>query len=100
MKYTVFTKEEIAEKLTGIQNWNLINQAIEKDFLLKNFSEALAFIVQIGIESEKLNHHPEILNVYNKVKIRLNTHDANGITDLDFKLANKIDHAFQKYQSA
>ncbi len=88
---TVYSNEEIAEKLKEFQNWNLQHGAIEKDFVLKNFSEALAFIVQIGIEAEKMDHHPEIYNVYNKVKIRLNTHSAKGITDLDFKLAKKIE---------
>ena len=97
MKYTVYNSDEISEQLSAIENWSLTNAAIEKDFLLKNFSEALGFIVQIGIEAEKLNHHPEIFNVYNKVKIRLNTHDAQGITDFDFKLAKKIDSAFKKY---
>lgn len=93
---TVYSNEEITEKLKVLQNWNLNNGAIERDFILKSFSAALAFIVQIGIEAEKMDHHPEIFNVYNKVKIRLNTHSVKGITDLDFDLAKKIEACYIK----
>ncbi|PKP15860.1 MAG: 4a-hydroxytetrahydrobiopterin dehydratase, partial [Bacteroidetes bacterium HGW-Bacteroidetes-23] len=53
--------------------------------------KALAFIVQIGIFAEKQNHHPEIKNVYNKVSLRLTTHDSDGVTEKDIKLALAID---------
>ncbi len=53
---------------------------------------ALGFIVQVGLAAEKQNHHPELLNVYNKVTIRLNTHDANGVTKKDVDLAIAIDN--------
>ncbi|MCC7029615.1 MAG: 4a-hydroxytetrahydrobiopterin dehydratase [Chitinophagaceae bacterium] len=94
----VYSSQAIMEKLNDFPQWKLISEAIERDFVFKNFSEALAFIVQIGIAAEKMNHHPEIFNVYNKVKIRLNTHSVQGITDLDFDLAKKIDAAFVKFQ--
>lgn len=59
---------------------------------MKSFADSIAFIVKIGIESEKLDHHPDILlHGWNKVKIILSTHSVGGITDNDFKLANKID---------
>ena len=51
----------------------------------------MGFIVQVGVLAEKANHYPEFFNVYNKVHIRLITHDANGITDKDFDLASSID---------
>lgn len=88
------TQEEIQEKMLEIQNWQLINNAIEKDYVFKNFAQALSFIVRIGIESEKINHHPEIFNIYNKIKIRISTHDVQALTNLDFGLAKKIDAAF------
>ncbi len=86
------TYSEIEAKpfLECLKDWEFKNSAIEKNFKFKNFSEALAFIVQVGILAEKANHHPEIFNVYNKVQIRLNTHDSNGVTEKDFDLANKI----------
>ena len=75
-----------------VKDWCYINESIEKLFEFKDFSQALSFIVKVGVLAEKLNHHPEIINIYNKVTLRIYTHDANGITEKDFKLANGIDN--------
>lgn len=87
----VYTELEVREKLLNLKNWNLISGALQKDFLFKNFNQALAFIVQIGLLAEQADHHPEIINVYNKVQLRLNTHSVNGITQQDVDLAFEID---------
>ena len=73
--------------------WNYISEtdSITKSFKFKNFIEALGWIVEVGLISEKLNHHPEIHNVYNRVSITLTTHSAKGLTNLDFRLAKRID---------
>ena len=86
-----FTEKTIQAELEQLTNWKFKNNSIERDFAFKNFSEALAFIVQTGILAEKQNHHPEIKNVYNKVSLRLHTHDSNGVTEKDVKLASAID---------
>ena len=86
-----FNELEIKSELKNFENWKLIDKAIERNFVFEDFSESLAFIVRVGIASENANHHPEIQNVYNKVKLRLSTHDSNGITQKDFDLASKID---------
>ena len=80
--------------LKDLKDWKFNDNGIEKKFLFKNFSEALGFIVQVGILAEKHGHHPELFNVYNKVNIRLSTHDANGLTDKDFNLAKAIEMLF------
>ena len=85
-----YSETEAEPFLVNLKDWEFKNNAIEKNFKFKNFSDALAFIVQVGLLAEKANHHPEIFNVYNKVQIRLTTHDANGVTDKDFELANRI----------
>ena len=82
-----YSETEAKPFLENLKDWEFKNNAIEKNFKFKNFSESLAFIVQVGLLAEKANHHPEIFNVYNKVQIRLTTHDANGVTDKDFDLA-------------
>ena len=87
----IFTKETIENELQYLDKWQFINNAIEKKFLFLNFTQALGFIVQVGVLSEKQNHHPELFNVYNKVTIRINTHDAGGVTQKDFELAKAID---------
>lgn len=84
--------EKTAESLLSeLNNWTFTKDGIEKQFQFKDFNQALAFIVQVGLLAEKHNHHPELFNVYNKVTIRLTTHDANGVTFKDFDLANAIE---------
>ncbi|SHG71312.1 4a-hydroxytetrahydrobiopterin dehydratase [Flavobacterium micromati] len=86
-----YSKESVQEVLKGLNNWEFNNNGIEKDFKFKNFTEALGFIVQVGVNAEKNNHHPELFNVYNKVTIRLTTHDADGVTEKDIDLAKAIE---------
>ncbi|MFE3846657.1 4a-hydroxytetrahydrobiopterin dehydratase [Flavobacterium sp. LB3P45] len=86
-----YTDENIQSQLKDLNDWQFIGNAIEKKFKFLDFTQALGFIVQVGLMAEKRNHHPELLNVYNKVSIRLNTHDADGVTEKDFDLAKAID---------
>ncbi len=85
------SKEIIDKELKSVKDWSFVNNAIEKKFQFKDFVSALGFIVQVGLLAEKKNHHPELFNVYNKVTIRLSTHDAGGVTNKDFELAKAID---------
>lgn len=86
-----YSNIEIQAALKFLNNWILKEDKIEKQFQFKDFSEALAFIVRIGVLAEKQNHHPELYNVYNKVTIALTTHDVNGLSDKDFLMATSID---------
>jgi 4a-hydroxytetrahydrobiopterin dehydratase len=75
-----------------MSNWKEENNALHGRFEFKDFSEAFAFMTRVALAAEKMNHHPEWKNVYNKVTIKLNTHDAGDIvTDKDHKLAAHID---------
>ena len=65
--------------------------AIEKKFKFKTFTQAWGFMTQAAIQAEKINHHPEWFNVYNRVEVRLTTHDKGGISALDVKLAGIMD---------
>lgn len=85
-----FNSEESKPFLEKLENWHFVDNAIQRNFKFKNFSESLAFIIQVGLLAEKSNHHSEILNSYNKVQLRLTTHDFNGITQKDFDLAGAI----------
>jgi 4a-hydroxytetrahydrobiopterin dehydratase len=65
---------------------------LERVYVFKNFAEAKEFISKVAVVAEKMNHHPTIINTYNKVTLQLNTHDAkNTITELDIKLSKEID---------
>ncbi len=72
--------------------WKEENNQLTKTFIFDNFIEAFGFMTKVAFLAEKMNHHPEWTNVYNKVIIKLNTHDAgNIITDKDYNLAKSID---------
>lgn len=83
-------KETINNELLNFSDWCFKDGSLEKKFVFKDFKQALGFMVQVGLLAEKKNHHPELFNVYNKITIRLNTHDAKGVTDKDFDLAKDI----------
>ncbi|MEO0527749.1 MAG: 4a-hydroxytetrahydrobiopterin dehydratase [Bacteroidota bacterium] len=85
------SEEQIVKKLNTLNGWQYIDGAIENSFTFHNFKEAFATMTRIAFECEAQNHHPDWSNVYNSLKIRLNTHDANGITQNDFDLALMID---------
>ncbi|MFT5595333.1 MAG: 4a-hydroxytetrahydrobiopterin dehydratase [Flammeovirgaceae bacterium] len=75
-----------------MSNWKEENNKLTRQFEFKDFSEAFAFMTRVAIEAERIGHHPEWNNVYNKVEINLSTHDAgNTVTEKDRKLAERID---------
>ena len=81
----------IAVALEDLHGWKFQRDALTKTFIFGNFREALSFMVRAGFEAEAMNHHPEWTNVYNRVVIRLNTHDAGDkVTAKDVALARKI----------
>lgn len=86
--------EEINKKLHALSNWRVSpnGRALQKNFIFKDFTEAFGFMYQAAIEIEKIDHHPEWSNTYNKVCVNLTTHKDGGITNLDFKLASIMDN--------
>ncbi len=81
------------DALAELTDWGQVKDrdAIEKSFKFKSFSEAWGFMNRVALAAEKLNHHPEWSNVYNRVDILLSTHDCGGLSELDIKLAKRID---------
>ncbi|XP_044011742.1 probable pterin-4-alpha-carbinolamine dehydratase [Aphidius gifuensis] len=65
--------------------------AIYKEFLFKDFNEAFGFMTRVALKAEKMDHHPEWFNVYNKVNVTLSSHDVNGLSQRDIKMAHFID---------
>lgn len=83
---------QIHEALNSLEGWEFGDDEISKEFNFQDFSEALGFIVRVGLEAEKQVHHPNLFNVYNTVKITLNTHDAGDkVTQKDLDLAKAIE---------
>jgi 4a-hydroxytetrahydrobiopterin dehydratase len=87
------TADERAAALTELSGWQLVEgrDAIQRSFKFKNFNEAWGFMNRVALMAEKQDHHPEWFNVYNRVDILLNTHDCNGLSQRDVKLAKGID---------
>ncbi|MFN3547374.1 MAG: 4a-hydroxytetrahydrobiopterin dehydratase [Mesorhizobium sp.] len=83
----------IKQALAELDGWGLVDgrSAIAKTFTFRNFSEAFGFMTRTALAAEKMDHHPEWSNVYKTVHVTLSTHDADGVTDLDVKLARKMD---------
>ena len=79
--------EQIKEKLKELQGWELVNGKLHKEFQFKDFNQAFGFMTRAALHAEKMDHHPEWFNVYNKLKVDLMTHDTGGITENDIKLA-------------
>lgn len=88
-----FDSKQIELKKLQTTGWNLVDgrDAIMKIYLFKDFISAFGFMTKVAIYTEKLNHHPEWFNVYNKVGVTLSTHDCGGISKLDIELANIMD---------
>ncbi len=95
MKQPKLSDTVIAERLAELENWQLTDdgKAITKSISFGNFVEAFAFMTQSALVAERMNHHPEWSNVYRRVDILLTTHDSDGLTELDFKLAAAMDKA-------
>ena len=76
------------------EGWTATETTIAKEFKFRNFVTAWGWMTSVALWAEKLNHHPEWSNVYNRVNVTLTTHDTGGLTDLDVKLARKMDALF------
>jgi 4a-hydroxytetrahydrobiopterin dehydratase len=87
------TAEERAAALAALPHWRLVEgrEAIARSFRFKDFSEAWGFMARAALVAERLDHHPEWFNVWNRVEVTLATHDAGGLTELDVQLAQAMD---------
>ncbi|MBK6738422.1 MAG: 4a-hydroxytetrahydrobiopterin dehydratase [Haliea sp.] len=82
--------QDINKQLAQLDGWSLHDDKLQRQFVFRNFVEAFGFMSQVALLAEAMDHHPEWSNVYNRVKIELTTHDAGGITQRDFTLAQRI----------
>ena len=99
-KYKILSEAEIASELTNLKDWTYKSPNIEASFVFKTFRDAISFIVQIAIEAEVVNHHPEFHNSYNRVSFSFCTHDAgHKVTDLDIATASRISALAKRFQS-
>ena len=88
------SESNIEEELKKLSGWSLKNDKLHKEFQFDNFNQAFGFMTRAAMEIEKMNHHPEWFNVYNRITVELTTHDASGITDNDVNLARILNSLF------
>ena len=86
----VLPDDQIKAELRDLKGWSLQNGKLYKEFVFDDFTEAFGFMTKAALHAEKMNHHPEWLNVYNRLSVYLTTHDAGGITANDIKLARTL----------
>jgi 4a-hydroxytetrahydrobiopterin dehydratase len=86
-------KMPIEDALSALPLWHAATakEAISRSFVFKDFSQAFGFMTQAALAAERMDHHPEWFNVYNKVEVTLTTHDAGGVTALDLEMARLMD---------
>lgn len=85
------SQDAIDSALAKLPGWSLADGMLHKTFTFKNFGEALAWMVRVGLEAEKLDHHPDWCNSWNKVHVHLLTHSVDALSELDVELAMKMD---------
>lgn len=85
------TPTAVDSKLAALPDWSLHSDKLYRRFVFADFVEAFGFMSRVALLAERIDHHPEWSNVYNRVDIYLTTHDASGITERDFDLARHID---------
>ncbi|MBC7521208.1 MAG: 4a-hydroxytetrahydrobiopterin dehydratase [Sandarakinorhabdus sp.] len=85
------TPDEITAAMADVPGWTLNGDGIDRRYVFADFVQAFGFMARVALLAEKADHHPEWSNVYNRVDIRLTTHDAGGLSTRDFALARAID---------
>ena len=92
----VMSTDEITRALDGLANWAYDGDALVKKFTFDDFAAAIDFMAAARPQIDELNHHPEWTNVYNRVDVRLNSHDVGGVTERDFTLARLLDEVYRE----
>lgn len=91
MSVEKLTPQQIEDGLARLAAWELRDGKLHRELKFKNFVQAWGFMTQVAILAETMDHHPEWFNVYSKVNIDLTTHEAGGLSQRDFELAQQID---------
>jgi len=96
MRPAKLTEQELGAALASLPGWTLAAGKLHRDYRFPDFTHAFGFMATAATAIERMNHHPEWSNVYNKVSVDLTTHDAGGVTSFDVDLARLLDTFAQK----
>jgi 4a-hydroxytetrahydrobiopterin dehydratase len=98
MRPKKLSPDEVQQSLGSLPHWRIADSKLHRVFNFPDFAHAFGFMTVAAFRIEKMDHHPEWLNVYNRVTVDLTTHDAGGITEYDLKLAQALDEIAEKFQ--
>ena len=90
---TPLTEDAIVERLPGIPRWERRGRTLHRELSFRDFTEAWGFMSMVALVAERLNHHPDWSNAWNKVVLDVSNHEADGLTEIDFELATSVDKA-------
>jgi len=93
---TKLSQSEIRSALRKLRGWKVLRGKLHREYKFVDFIHAFGFMTSVAIAAEAMGHHPEWLNIYNRVTVDLTTHDAGGISAKDFELAGKLDALYAK----
>ncbi len=85
------SSDEIESRLQSLEQWEYRDNKLHREYVFPDFIEAMGFMVRAAIVAQAMNHHPEWSNVYKSVTVDLTSHDAGGVTELDFQLAHRME---------
>ncbi len=85
------SEQAIEHELKALPEWKRAGEKIHRSYVFKDFVEAFGFMSRVSLLAERMNHHPEWSNVYNRLEVDLTTHDAGGLSERDFALARQMD---------
>lgn len=91
MAVSALSGQQIQASVADLADWEIVGSALHRELRFADFSEAWAFLSRVALLAERMNHHPEWNNVYNRVSLKLTTHEADGLSELDFTMARAID---------
>ena len=91
MARRALSAEEVTERLATLSGWQLSDGKLHKEYRFATFVECFGFMTRVALVAESMQHHPEWFNVYNRLVVDLCTHDVDGISELDFELARRMD---------
>ena len=94
--------QDVESFLRENPGWQMVQDrpAIQKSYRFRDFNAAFAFMTRVALTAEKMDHHPEWFNVYNKLDVTLTTHDAGGVTEKDLSLARKMDLFYENLNTS
>lgn len=90
MRIRKMSKQEIAAGLSKLGGWSVVKGNLHRIFEFRDFTQAFGFMKRVAVAANRMDHHPDWSNAYNKVTVDLSTHSAGGLTNNDFELAAKI----------